>query len=194
MRTEDIIQAKKEQRALCRKMRKEISESKRQVYDKILFDKVTSLDEFCRASVVLAYYPVNSEINTLPIIECALREGKRVALPISSTEDHTLTFRFINSLDELVVGAYSIPEPPSDATLFANEKNSLCIVPGLSFDREGNRLGYGKGFYDRFLADFNGVTLGLCYSEFLLEKIPTDENDRKVNIVVSDTEEVYIHE
>ena len=60
--------------------------------------------------------------------------------------------------------------------------------------REGNRLGYGKGFYDRFLADFDGVTIGLCYSEFLLEEIPTGENDRRVDIVVSDTEEVYIHE
>ena len=194
MRTEDIIKAKKETRALFRKMRKEISEDQRQVLDKILLDKISSKDEFIKASVVLAYYPVNDEINTLPIIEYALKEGKRVALPISNTEDHTLTFRFISSLDELVAGAYSIPEPPSNARPFVNEINSLCIVPGLCFDREGNRIGYGKGFYDRFLADFDGVTLGLCYSEFLLEEIPTDENDRKVNIVVSDTEEVYIHE
>ena len=173
-------------------MRKEISESKRQVHDKILFDKVTSLDEFCMASVLLAYYPVNNEINTLPIIECALREGKRVALPISSTEDHTLTFRFINSLDELVVGAYSIPEPPSDATLFANEKNSLCIVPGLSFDREGNRLGYGKGFYDRFLNKFNGLSVGITYAELKCSNIPHESTDIPVDIIITDKESVRI--
>ena len=156
------------------------------------YGKIISLKEFCEANIILAYYHINDEINTVPIIEHALREGKRVALPISSTVDYTLTFRLISSLDELKNGAYSIPEPTEDAEIFNNETKALCIVPGLSFDRSGNRLGYGKGFYDRFLSEFNGTTVGLCYSEFLLDKLPTDKNDRTVDIVVSDTEEVYL--
>ena len=192
MNTEDIIQAKKEKRSFYRKKRKDIARAQKEILDKILFEKIISLKEFCEANIILAYYPINDEINTVPIIEYALREGKRVALPISSTVDYTLTFRLISSLDELKNGAYSIPEPTEDAEIFNNETKALCIVPGLSFDRSGNRLGYGKGFYDRFLSEFNGTTVGLCYSEFLLDKLPTDKNDRTVEIVVSDTEEVYL--
>lgn len=192
MNTEDIIQAKKEKRSFYRKKRKDIARAQKEILDKILFEKIISLKEFCEANIILAYYPINDEINTVPIIEYALREGKRVALPISSTVDYTLTFRLISSLDELKNGAYSIPEPTEDAEIFNNETKALCIVPGLSFDRSGNRLGYGKGFYDRFLSEFNGTTVGLCYSEFLLDKLPTDKNDRTVDIVVSDTEEVYL--
>ena len=192
MNTEDIIQAKKEKRSFYRKKRKDIARAQKEILDKILFEKIISLKEFCEANIILAYYPINDEINTVPIIEYALREGKRVALPISSTVDYTLTFRLISSLDELKNGAYSIPEPTEDAEIFNNETKALCIVPGLSFDRSGNRLGYGKGFYDRFLSEFNGTTVGLCYSEFLLNNLPTDKNDRTVDIVVSDTEEVYL--
>ena len=192
MNTEDIIQAKKEKRSFYRKKRKDIARAQKEILDKILFEKIISLKEFCEANIILAYYPINDEINTVPIIEYALREEKRVALPISSTVDYTLTFRLISSLDELKNGAYSIPEPTEDAEIFNNETKALCIVPGLSFDRSGNRLGYGKGFYDRFLSEFNGTTVGLCYSEFLLNNLPTDKNDRTVDIVVSDTEEVYL--
>ena len=192
MNTEDIIQAKKEKRSFYRKKRKDISKAQKEMLDKMLFDRVISLKEFRESSVVLAYYPINDEINTIPIIEYALREGKRVALPISSTIDYTLTFHFISSLKEIKNGAYSIPEPSEDSEIFNKETKALCIVPGLIFDRTGNRLGYGKGFYDRFLSDFNGITVGLCYSDFLLDKLPIDENDRAVDIVVSDTEEVYL--
>lgn len=192
MHIEDIIQAKKEKRSFYRKKRKDISKAQKETVDKVLFEKIISLKEFRKSRVILAYYPINDEINTIPIIEHALNQGKRVALPISSTVDHTLTFRFISSLEELKSGAYSIPEPPEDAEMFNNETKALCIVPGLLFDRMGNRLGYGKGFYDRFLSSFNGITVGLCYSDFLLDKLPTDENDRTVDIIVSDTEEVYL--
>ena len=192
MNIEDIIQSKKEKRSFYRKKRKDISKAQKEMLDKMLFDRVISLKEFRESSVVLAYYPINDEINTIPIIEYALREGKRVALPISSTIDYTLTFHFISSFKEIKNGAYSIPEPSEDSEIFNKETKALCIVPGLIFDRTGNRLGYGKGFYDRFLSDFNGITVGLCYSDFLLDKLPIDENDRAVDIVVSDTEEVYI--
>ena len=192
MNIEDIIQSKKEKRSFYRKKRKDISKAQKEMLDKMLFDRVISLKEFRESSVVLAYYPINDEINTIPIIEYALREGKRVALPISSTIDYTLTFHFISSLKEIKNGAYSIPEPSEDSEIFNKETKALCIVPGLIFDRTGNRLGYGKGFYDRFLSDFNGITVGLCYSDFLLDKLPIDENDRAVDIVVSDTEEVYL--
>ena len=98
---EDIIQAKKEKRSFYRKKRKNITEDERETLDKILFDKAVSLKEFREASVILAYYPINDEINTLPIIEYALSEGKRVALPISSTEHHTLSLSNLRTLQQL---------------------------------------------------------------------------------------------
>ena len=192
MYTEDITEAKKEKRALYRKKRRDIPKEQKEMLDRILFEKFVSLKEFCNADIILAYYPVNEEINTIPIIEYALSQKKRVAFPVSSKADHTLTFRFVSSLEELECGAYSIPEPPECAEIFNNESGALCIVPGLIFDRAGNRLGYGKGFYDRFLSGFNGDAVGLCYTDFLLDSLPIDKNDRTVDIVLSDTEEVYL--
>ena len=191
---EELVKLKKDIRKFYRQKRKDIPADEKEISDREIFDKLINLEEFINADIILAYYPINEEINVIAIVEYALQNGKRVAFPISSKDDHTLTFRFVSRIDELVEGAYSIPEPPLNAELFENADNTLCIVPGLVFDRNGNRLGYGKGFYDRFLLSFNGISVGLCYSDFLLDMLPTEGTDRKVDIVISNKEEVFVCE
>ena len=99
-----------------------------------------------------------------------------------------MTFYYITSLDDLSEGMYGIMEPDERYTADVYNINSICIVPGLAFDLKGYRLGYGKGYYDRFLKDFNGVSVSPCYDSMLEDEIPTDKYDIQINIIVTDKE------
>ena len=80
----------------------------------------------------------------------------------------------------------SIPEPPSDLPTFEPKGHCVCIVPGLAFDKNGYRIGYGKGYYDRFLKDFNGTKIGLCRCDFLKDALPVNEFDHKVDMIITE--------
>lgn len=174
-------------------MRNRLSVDGKELADKLIFEKIVSKKAYIDAQYLLVYYPVKNEPNVLLIAENALKEGKKVAFPISNTNEFTLTFGVIDSLDQLFCGAYSIPEPPIDALKYVDNDNTLCIVPGLAFDRNGKRIGYGKGYYDRFLKDFRGISVGLCYSQFLIDSLPVDDYDISVDMVISDKEEIFIN-
>lgn len=193
MKTNDILELKKETRKFFLEKRKSITESYREIADRVLLKKTVFSDVYKNAEIVLLYYPVKSEPNVLPIAEQALKEGKRVAFPISNPDGFILKFAFVESLDELVPGTYSIPEPPRNADKYINNSDTLCIVPGLAFDRFGKRIGYGKGYYDRFLENFSGISLGLCYADFLTDKLPAEDTDISLDIIISDKEEIFIN-
>ena len=190
---EDIINRKKEFRKHFNEVRKSIDECDRKLADRILFEKTISSDVYKNAKTVLVYFSIKNEPNVLLIAEHALKSNKRIAFPISETRDLTLVFKYVNSFDELVEGAYSIPEPPMCAEGYVNTSETLCIVPGLVFDRLGMRLGYGKGYYDRFLSSFKGTTLGLCYADMLVDELPVEKTDVPIDIIFSDKEEIFIN-
>lgn len=144
---------------------------------------VVASESFCRAKTVLCYAPVRGEVDPLPIAREAWRQGKQVAFVRSNVEDGTLTFCRVDAPQELIEGAYRIPEPPESAPILSAFDDALCIVPALAFDRRGYRLGYGKGYYDRFLSDFSGRSVGLCYSRLLCDAIPIDAHDVAVDEV-----------
>ena len=189
----NIAEEKKEIRRRFIDMRNRLSVDEKELADKLIFEKIVSKKAYIDAQYLLVYYPVKNEPNVLLIAENALKEGKKVAFPISNTNEFTLTFGVIDSLDQLLCGAYSIPEPPIDALKYVDNDNTLCIVPGLAFDRNGKRIGYGKGYYDRFLKDFRGISVGLCYSQFLIDSLPVDDYDISVDMVISDKEEIFIN-
>ncbi len=174
--------------------RSELSAEYMQRESEVLLSKAVALEEYKTADILLAYFPVRNEPDILKIVRYTLRNGKRVAFPASDTQSNELIFRYISSLDELLPGAYSIPEPPETNEIYAGEESALCIVPALVYDRKGFRTGYGKGFYDRFLADFKGKSLGLVYSDFLCHELPVNETDIAVDIVITPKEELYIYE
>ncbi len=191
MNMSDILQLKKETRRIFIEKRKNILPSYRASADAAVFEKTVSSAAYKNAKILLAYYPVKNEPDILPIVRHALSSGKRVAFPISNPDGFMLSFGFVKGLDELVTGAYSIPEPPERADRYINEPEALCIVPGLAFDREGKRIGYGKGYYDRFLRKFPGVTLGICYAEFFTDKLPVEDTDVPIDIIISEKEEIF---
>ena len=158
-------------------------------------DQIINSAEFLNAKLVLVYYPIKSEIDILPIAKKAFELGKNVAFPISQKSSCLLDFRLVKSLDELSVGAYGIHEPKENAPhpIFPDKKEeALCIVPALSIDKKGSRLGYGKGFYDRFLKDFNGISLGAVFEELLCDSLPTESTDIPLEMIITDTGSVTI--
>ena len=174
---------KKTLRENYRKQRMAISTDEKKALDQSICQRITHTPEFQKAETVLLYYPIKGEINLLPLVSLCRRLGKEVGFPIS-LEDGTLAFRSPAKGEQLTPGTYGIPEPSANAKSSTLNEKTLCILPGLSFDPRGNRLGYGKGYYDRFLEHFPGMTLGAVYSNTLANELPTDATDRPVSVVV----------
>lgn len=173
-------------RAEYKRRRADISAEKKRELDATICAEITSLACFRFADTVLLYSPIGSEIDLTPVAEEAIARGKRVAYPVCNIEDCTLTFRYVKSSADLVSGSYSIGEPSADSEEFGGESNSICIVPALSFDRGGFRIGYGKGYYDRFLKSFGGTAIGAVYSELLSEELPRGFYDLAVGVIVTE--------
>ncbi len=176
---------KQEVRTLYRQKRQALAAEERERRDAVICRRIRSLVSYRYAGTLLAYAPKGCEIDIRPVIEAALFEGKRVALP-RCEEGNQMTFRRIASLAELEPGAYGIAEPRADAPLYEEEAAMLCLVPGIVFSRDGFRIGYGGGYYDRFLRDFSGTTLGIVYRDFLLPTLPRGRMDLSVNALVTE--------
>ena len=132
------------------------------------------------------YAPLEGEIDVISIAERALSLGKKVAFPRCVEDPRNLDFKYVGSLDELKSGSYSISEPPEELESVTDFSKSICIIPGVVFDKEGFRVGYGKGYYDRFLANYDGTKFGLAYSECILPVVPRGRFDRHVDILISE--------
>lgn len=146
-----------------------------------------NLPVFKRASVIAGFYPIKSEVNLIPLLAQSLAEGKALLLPRCQA-DGTLTFHQVKRLPDLVPGTYGIPEPSPHSPVAAPALIDLILVPGLAFDRGGFRIGYGKGYYDRFLPLLRGdcVTCGVAYSLQLADDLPTDPFDLPVQLLVTE--------
>ena len=152
-----------------------------------------SSTEFLSADTLLTYFPIGSEIDLTPITERALSLGKSVAYPVCDTETSTLTFKYIHSLAELTAGSYSIPEPSESDEIFCDKSSALCIVPALAVDKSGVRLGYGRGYYDRFLKNFSGTAIVAIYSELLTDALPRDKYDIPLEFIVTERGNIIIN-
>ena len=146
---------------------------------------------FQNADVILLYFPIKNELSPLPIIDTAIKMGKKIAFPICNTQSNTLTFRVINSIDELIPSHFGILEP-----LLSNEspiltERTLAIVPAIAYSKEGHRLGYGKGYYDRFLRDFEVTSIGFSYSALVLDSLPLEAHDIPLKMIITESEVLY---
>lgn len=141
-------------------------------------------DEYRACKTVLTYVSTGDEIDTLGIINAAFANNKRVAVPVTN-EDFSLSFYYIDSLEELKVGKFNILEPQKRDALVTDFSDSICVIPALCCDISGNRIGYGKGCYDRFLKDYDGKKLCLCYADNIYPSIDVEFTDIKVDTIVS---------
>lgn len=194
-----IDERKRELRARFKRLRRELGEDGRAAADADIEANVLALPEFAEAEVLLAYLDFGSEVRTRGIIQAAWDAGKVVALPWCMPGTHEMRWYRVTSFDALVRSKLGVEEPVPDA---ANEQplgtgeHMLALVPGLTFDAAGYRLGYGGGFYDTFLATFDSVSVGLCreaaWSQDLRAEGVIDAHDLPVQIVVSDGRTVRV--
>ena len=134
------------------------------------------------ARTIYGYLPYNQEVRTVPMLQQALEEGKRVAVPKVYGDD--MKFIYLDDLSKVEKGYSNIPEPIADGPV-ADDETALVLMPGLAFDPQGHRIGYGGGFYDKFLAEEpNHPTLALCYDFQMLPHLETEEFDMPVDCVL----------
>lgn len=184
---EDIRSVKTALRQNIKQMRSGLDPEVKKRMDDSITDTFLSGTSYTRSDVILTYVSTDIEVNTEAIILAALGDGKRVACPRCIDGTREMDFYFIESLDELKPRTFGVREPDADASrIYDGKGRPVCIVPGLSFDRWGYRLGYGKGYYDRFLSRYKGWTVGLCYSACVQYKLPHGRFDRPVDRLITE--------
>lgn len=184
----EIKRQKNEIREKYKPLRAALDREAKARMDEKICANFLSLATYRYASVLLLYAPKRDEINILPIAEQALRDGKKIVFPRCLADSHEMTYHYVNDLSELTPGTYGIPEPSEDSPLFEKESGmpAVCLIPALVYDKAGYRLGYGKGYYDRYLSDFNGAKAGIIYSDFILDEIPRGRFDLAVDFLVTE--------
>ncbi len=182
-----MLDKKSLRKELLRK-RNEIPINLRHKESEEIKNTLLSMSEYKNAKSVFVYVSFGSEVETQSLIEAILKDKKRVAVPLCDTKTHTMQAVEITDISHLKNGAYGILEPDVNAGILAPDEIDLIIVPAISFDRCGMRLGYGAGYYDRFLADFKGISIGLCFSQCISKSLPVCEFDKPVNKIITGRE------
>ncbi len=183
----DIRVEKRALRQKYKQIRREMTVEEKALMDKKICDRFTSLWSYRNSETILIYVSSAIEVDTREIINRALKKGKKVAVPRCIDGTSLMEFFFIESLEELSVRSMGILEPERDESkLLTDFSSGICVVPALTFSKDGLRLGYGKGYYDRFLSSFSGSVVGLCYSNCISENLPGGRYDKRVSSIVTD--------
>lgn len=167
--------------------------SERKRIDRKILESVKKHPRFRDAKTIFVYYSVGEEIDTRCLIAEALAQGKRVCVP-KCLPGRRMEPRYITSENDLTEQTYGIPEPGSQCPAASPKELDLCIVPALACAPNGVRLGYGGGYYDRFLAQTDAFCMELCAHCRLLGELPAEEHDIPCDCIVTDREVVQIHE
>ena len=185
----DLKQVKKWLRKEAAAIRDAIPEQERAAQSEKIFGRVTELKEYHNSDAILCYYSIGSEVDTHQFLDRAISDGKRVYIPrVLSKEEMRF---YLYESEKLAVSRFGIPEPEEDPEkefVFEKESPEKCLVvmPGLSFDNDGGRLGYGGGYYDRFLAARPGMhTCAVAFGAQIREHVPTDPLDVRPQKVIT---------
>ena len=173
-------------------LRKKYSSQRSSIPDEYHHDaseKIATLflesDAYRKSEAVLMYMSINREVRTRALVDRILADGKRLALPVCF-DNGRMTFRYITSRDMLVKGKFSAPEPDDTCEEYKGNIPTVCIIPAIAFDRKGYRLGYGKGYYDRYLSRFNVTRVGFCFEELVVDSLPHGRYDAACDLVITE--------
>lgn len=184
-----VLEAKRWWRKKIREAQKELTDEYMTEASEAIREQLMRMEEYRKAKTVMLYVNCGKEVVTRTLMDVANRAGKTVCLPLCyDTDQHLMDARLWNAEHKLVAGAYGIPEPASDAPVIYPEDIDLVVLPCMSCDAECNRIGHGAGYYDRYLAKLrkDAVTIALCYDAILIDNVPTEEHDEKVNAVITE--------
>lgn len=173
---------KSEIRAMIRAKKRAMSQAQIEKASRELGCKFRQSELYRQAQTIYGYLPYNQEVRTTPMLEQAIKDGKRVAVPKVFGDE--MKFIYLEDLTQVAPGYAKIPEPIADGPE-AHDPKALVLMPGLAFDPRGHRIGYGGGFYDKFLADEpEHPTLALCYGFQMVEHLQTEPFDIPVDCVI----------
>lgn len=183
----NLKEVKIQLRKKYKSFRKRLPEKIKNEYDSRIFNRICNMWSFKEENILFIYVSTSIEVDTKKIIEHALSAGKKVAVPYCIENSFEMDFYFINSYDDLVVRTFGVLEPVAEKCEMVTDLSSgLCIVPALAYDKNGFRLGYGKGYYDRFLSNFKGTTIGICYSNCVTDHLPHGKYDKNVDLIATE--------
>jgi 5-formyltetrahydrofolate cyclo-ligase len=193
---------KREIREKFKSVRKNILLKEKCKMDSNICYNIIELDEFKNASIILCYIANEIETDLRWLIDLSWEKGKIIGAPkcIDCEGLPTMEYYKIDSYNDLIEGKYGIMEPDIQNCEIINVKekelNSVMIVPGLVYDIKGYRIGYGKGYYDRYIFqnNYKGIKIGVCYERCIIEKVRRCKYDVNVDILVSDKRIRYIKE
>ena len=173
---------KQELRKAIREKKRAMSPEEIEGKSRVLTEKFLRSEAYRAAKTVYGYLPYNQEVRTVALLEQVLRDGKRVAVPKCYGDE--MRFIYLTDLTAVEKGYAGIPEPIADGPI-ADDETALVLMPGMAFDMAGHRIGYGGGFYDKFLAkEPDHPTLALCYDFQVLPHLETEEFDIPVDTVI----------
>ena len=161
-------------------------------YDSIIFKRLINSDTYKNANKIFTYISFGSEVDTKEFIKYALSDNKEIYVPKTDKGKREMVAMKINSLDNMGVDKWGILEPKTVEEDKIGEEFDLIIMPGVAFDRSGNRVGYGGGYYDKFLSEINSdiPTIALAYDIQILEEVPSEKHDIKVHMVITEKETI----
>lgn len=173
---------KKELRRQIREKKRAMTAEEIETASRRLGELFAACEQYRNAKTIYGYLPYNQEVRTVPMLEQALRDGKKVAVPKVYGDD--MKFIYMDDLSQVAQGYAGIPEPVADGPV-AEDKTALVLMPGMAFTEKGDRMGYGGGFYDKFLAsEPDHPTVALCYAFQMVASLPTEEYDIPVDCVL----------
>jgi len=173
---------KKELRSRIRQQKRAMTEEEIQLRSEKLGELFLKSEAYHNAKTIYGYLPYNQEVRTTPMLAQALKDGKKVAVPKVYGDE--MKFIYLSDLTQVEKGYSGIPEPIADGPI-GDDETALVLMPGMAFDPQGHRIGYGGGFYDKFLAEEpNHPTLALCYEFQVLPQLETEEHDIPVDCVI----------
>lgn len=181
----DIRKYKLELREQCKKRRREMPAEEKLAKDLAIAEKVTKLYQYRSAKLIMIYVSTAIEVDTYNIIKRAWQDGKKVAVPRCIPYTRQMEFHYITSFDDLSPGTFSVLEPDESLPIVTDFSESLMLVPAFIFSANGYRLGYGKGYYDRYMSRYDGSAVGICYVEDFKLKMFHGRYDRPVETVVT---------
>lgn len=170
-----------------REKRKALPIEEKNFRDTSICKKFLTLTSYRYSSALLMYAPTGEEVDVSLIINDALSKGKTVAFPRCNPENSSMVYHIVNSMDQLCLGNYGLLEPFADLPVYDKDgQNAICVIPAIVYDKKGYRVGYGKGYYDRYLSSFKGIKAGVGYSDFILDTVPHGRYDLTVDVLITE--------
>ncbi len=188
-----MMQSKHEWRTNMKIKLKEITAADKVNLDQQILDRLYTYKPYTNAETIGLTVAMKGEINTKEIIERAWSEGKRVAVPKCNPKTKQMTFYYLTEWDQLEIVYFGLEEPrPEKTEMCPPDEIELLLVPGLIFDRNGFRIGFGGGYYDRYLKDYSNSTVSLAYQFQVVENVPTETFDLPVEAIITDEQIVKV--